>query len=164
MYVDRQTKLLVITGADPCPPARQNESPDEKVDDLRRGMEDYAFKKMPRLALDTINDFHARENDCFQLSRKINIPVEYALVTEQDLKPLFPEGEFDRFWTRFYSKYPNSTGVISFSNPGFNRSFTQALISTGRSCGGLCGAGHLVLLTKTRGMWRVQTKVETWVS
>jgi hypothetical protein len=164
MYLDSHTKLLVIAGADPCSSAKPDEPPDEKVDQLRRQTEDHAFKNMPTLARATISDFRAQEKECFQLTRKLNIPTEYVLVTEKDLEPLFPKSEFDRMWSRFYKKYPGSSGVISFSNPGFNRAFTQALISTSRGCGGLCGAGHLVLLKKTPGGWKVETKVMTWIS
>ena len=86
------------------------------------------------------------------------------LVGQKDLEPLFPKGEFDRAWGKFYAKYPNSSGIINFSNPGFNRIYTQAVVSTGRGCGGLCGAGYFVLLAKEHGAWTVKTKVETWVS
>jgi hypothetical protein len=79
-------------------------------------------------------------------------------------EPRFPKGEFDRAWSKFYAKYPNSSGIISFSNPGFNRGYTQAVVSTGRGCGGLCGAGYFVLLAKEHGVWTVKTKAETWVS
>jgi hypothetical protein len=161
MYLDKP--LLVIQASDPCPPAKGDESSDQKVEELRQQTE-YAFKGMPQLALQTIDDFYARARECHSLQRKLNIPGEYVLVGSKDLEALFPQGGLDRVWSRFYAKYPGSSGIINFSNPGFNQDFTQALISTGRVCGGLCGAGSLVLLKKEQGAWRVETKIGTWVS
>jgi hypothetical protein len=163
MYIDGETKLLVIESS--CPtPSQTPEPPDAKVEEMRQQMEKYAFEKMPELNRETIDDFHARAKECYSLRLQLDIPVKYVIVGGKDLDPLFPKGELDRAWSRFYAKYPGSSGIISFSRPGFNRAFTQALISTGRSCGGLCGAGHFVLLTKDNGGWTVKTKVPTWVS
>ena len=164
MYVDDRTRLLVIEGADPCASPQPTETPDAKVDQMRKQTEDYAFQKMPGLARETIDDFYSREKECHMLANQLDVPIKYVLVTSKDLEPLFPKDEFDRFWSRFYAKYPQSSGTINFSNPGFNRDYTQAVLSTGRMCGGLCGAGHFVLLTKDHGAWRVKTKIETWVS
>ena len=164
MYVDDRTRLLVIAHADPCPTPEPTVTPNPKVEEMRQHMEDDGFQGMPELARETIDDFHARAKECHPLARKLVIPIDYELVGQKDLGQLFPKGEFDRAWTRFYTKYPKSSGIISFSNPGFNRDYTQAVVSTGRGCGGLCGAGYFVLLTKAQNVWTVKTKVGTWVS
>jgi hypothetical protein len=164
MYVDDRTRLLVIAHADPCPTPDAAETPNPKVEEVRQHMEDDGFQGMPELAGETIADFHAHAKECHPLARKLDIPIDYELVGPKDLEQLFPKGEFDRAWRRFYTKYPKSSGVISFSNPGFNRDYTQAVVSTGRGCGGLCGAGYFVLLTKVQNVWTVKTKVGTWVS
>jgi hypothetical protein len=162
MYADATTRLLVIEHEDPCP--KTVEPLDPKVLELRQHMEDSAITDMPQLAPDTLEDFHASANRCQPLERRLDIPVKYVLVRSKDLEPLFPSGEFDRMYRRFYRKYPDSAGIINFSNPGFNRDFTQALISTGRVCGGLCGSGYFVLLEKEDDRWTVQAKVQTWIS
>ncbi|MFZ0060403.1 MAG: hypothetical protein WAL47_00015 [Pyrinomonadaceae bacterium] len=164
MYVDNRTRLLVIEGVDPCPSPQPAETPDAKVEEMRQRMENFAFQKMPELARETIDDFHSRMKECHPLANKLGVPSKYVLVGSKDLKPLFPKGSFDRAWSRFYAKYPGSSGIIQFSNPGFNRDYTQAVVSTGRSCGGLCGEGYFILLTKDQGAWKIKTKVGTWVS
>jgi hypothetical protein len=163
MYIDDRTHMLVIQ-QDPCPTPEPSETPNPKVAELARQMEDQAFRRMPELARDAIEDFHLRAKECHQLSTDLDIPIKHVLVGSKDLEPLFPEGEFDRVWSRFYAKYPQSSGIISFSNPGFNRSYTQAIVSTARGCGGLCGAGYFVLLTKDSGKWKVKSRIGTWVS
>jgi hypothetical protein len=164
IYVDDGVKLLVIEHQGRCPTPAQGEATDEKVQEIRHQMEEYAFKGLGELKRDTIDDFQSKANECHPLSSQLDIPIRYLLVTDKDLEPLFPEGEFDRGWTRFYAKYPASSGIISFSNVGFDLEMKQALVSTGRGCGGLCGAGYFVLLTKDKGLWKVQTKINTWVS
>jgi hypothetical protein len=164
MYVDQRTELLVIQHAASCPTPQPIETPNPKVAEMRQQMETDAFQRMPELARETIDDFHSRSNECHPLANKLDISVKYVLVGQKDLEPLFPKDEFDRAWSKFYAKYPNSSGIISFSNPGFNRGYTQAVVSTGRGCGGLCGAGYFVLLAKEHGVWTVKTKAETWVS
>jgi hypothetical protein len=164
MYVDDRTQLLVIEHADPCPTPEPNETPDPKVIEMRQHMEDYAFKEMSELTRETIDDFHLRIGECHQLANELDVSIKYVLVGSKDLEPLFPKGEVDRGWSRFYAKYAHSPGIIQFSNPGFNRNYTQAVISTGRWCGGLCGAGYFVLLTKDGGVWKMKNKVGTWVS
>jgi len=165
MYVDDPARILVISHQNPCPTTSQaNEALNPQVEQRRQHMEDYAFPQMPQLSRDTIDDFHTRAKECRALARQLDIPVAYVLVGQKDLEPLFPRGEFDREWGRFRAKYRESSGIVSFSNPGFNRDFTQAVVETGQRCGGLCGAGFLVLLTKDQGAWKVTTKIVTWVS
>jgi hypothetical protein len=163
MYLKASIRLLVIQHADDCPPSN-DEASDEKVEDMRRQMDEYAIKELPELQSQTIDDFHAKAKQCFPFRKELDIPMKYTLVSAKDLESLFPQGEFDRAWTRFYSKYPNSSGIISFSNIGFNVEMNQALVSTGKACGGLCGAGHYVLLAKEHGEWHVKSKTMTWIS
>jgi hypothetical protein len=165
MYISDGFKLLVIQTADDCPkPSDENKASDEKIEQMRREMEEYAVKQMPELRHETINDFHAQADKCQHLSRQFDIPVKYVLVTDKDIEPLFPKGEIDRAWQRFYAKYPHSSGIISFSNVGFNPEMNQAFVATSKGCGGLCGAGYYVLLTKKDGVWKVTSKTMTWVS
>jgi hypothetical protein len=164
MYLDDDTHLLVIEGTDPCPTPEADATPDAEVHETAKKMEDAAFEKIPELARETIDDFHARAKECHPLSDKIDVPIKVVLVGSKDLEPLFPKGEFDRAWSRFYAKYPGSSGTITFSNPGFNHDHTQAMIYSGRLCGGLCGAGFLLLLETESGAWKVKSKFGMWVS
>ena len=164
MYVNDGTRLLVIEHEDPCSSAEPKETPEPEVAQMRQQMEDHAFQNLPDLAHETIDDFHARTKECHHLANKLDVPVKYVLVGSKDLEPLFPKGSVDRGWHQFYAKYTNSSGIVQFSNPGFNRDYTQSVVSTGRWCGGLCGSGYFLLLTKDGGVWKVKTKVGTWVS
>ena len=161
MYVNDRVKLIVMDNqTTKCLPLPG----DGKVADMIRSMEESAVKKMPELSRDTVDDFQAKKKECHPLSAKFNIPVKYVLVSKEDLDPLFPKGKPDRMWSLFYKKYPDSAGIINFSNVGFNRTMTQAFIYTSNGCGGLCGAGYYVLLTKKDEVWSIKTKLQVWVS
>lgn len=164
MYLEQEPKLLVIWQDTYCPQTPDEDKPDEKVDDIRRQMEEYAAGKLSALKDETIKDFRAHARECRSLGRQFDAPVKYLLITRKDFDSLFHQGEIEGGWNRFYKKYPGSSGVIGFSNEGFNSQMDQALVSTSRGCGGLCGAGYYVLLAKEQGVWKVQSKVMTWVS
>ena len=54
-------------------------------------------------------------------------------------------------------------GYARFSLPGYTED-GKALVYAGYSCGGLCGAGWLFLLTRTEGVWRVVHLTSVWMS
>jgi hypothetical protein len=164
MYLEEGVKLLVIQNQDDCQSAStESEAPKEKVEEMRRHMEEWATGQMPALKHETIDEFH-KSRKCNSLSHRLDVPVRYVLVNDKDLNGVFLKGEFDRAWRRFYAKYRDSSGIISFSNIGFNPEMNQAFVYTGRVCGGLCGMGYFVLLTKDLGRWKVESKICTWVS
>src|SRR5262245_16119535 len=71
-----------------------------------------------------------------------DLGTNYLLYTETDVS----NDDVHNFWTAFYNKYPLSSGLIFFSNVGFNEQHDQAFVYAGRSCGGLCGEGAYFLL------------------
>lgn len=164
MYLGQESKLLVVERDNYCQQTPEGEKVDEKIEDMRRQMEEDAFSRLPALKAETINDFHARAKECHPLEGQFDIPIKYQLISSRDLDSLFHVGEIEGGWSRFYKKYPGSSGVISFSNVGFNSEMNQALVSTSRGCGGLCGAGYFVILAKEQGVWKVGSKIMTWVS
>jgi hypothetical protein len=160
MYAEDGTKLLVVSREAVCVPA----SGDEEVEELPDRMGAFAIKELRELKQDTIDDFRVTAKQCRSLSEQLDIPVKYVFVTEKEIERLFEKGGLGQAWEHFYSRYPNSSGIIGFSNVGFDREMNQALVATSRSCGSLCGAGHYVLLTKDNGVWKVHSKTMTWIS
>jgi hypothetical protein len=116
-------------------------------------------KLMPEAELQTLDSYLLRNKGAQEL-RVSNLGINYIIVRDSDL----PDGEFDDFWDRFYKKYPNSPGIVYFSNVGFNDKYDQAFVYVGRSCGGLCGSGEYVLLKKVNRSWEIVDEEELWVS
>lgn len=122
------------------------------------------WRTLPEAAPETLVDYLMKNKSSQHLSRIDGLKIRAVLVGEDDAKALFPEHEFDRAWTRFYAKYPNSSGLITVSRVGFNRRYDQAVVYVARNCGGLCGAGTYVLLVKKHGFWTIQNQAGVWVS
>jgi hypothetical protein len=113
---------------------------------------------IPAAELQTLDNYLARNKASGELMVS-NLGFNYVLVKDNDLPP-------DRldFWAKFYDKYPNSPGVIYFSNVGFNENHDQAFVYVGRTCDGLCGSGEYVLLSKADGTWKIVGEQGLWVS
>jgi hypothetical protein len=155
MYVEDFIQLLVIKHEHDCEvPSPQQEG------SLLPDSEQWAIKQMPGLKGETIDDFQSKPRRCNSLTSKLDIPISYELVDDRELEKLFR----DRSWTGFNARYPSSSGIIILSTIGFNREMDQAFLYTARGCGGLCGAGYYVLLTKDDRGWKVQKKINVWVS
>jgi hypothetical protein len=115
-------------------------------------------KLMPEAEAKTLDDYLAK-NETSEPLRVSNPGIDYVIMKDSDLQ----DAKFD-FWTKFYKKYPNSSGIVFFSNVGFNDRHDQAFVYAGRSCGGLCGAGDYVLLGKVNGKWTILKEQGLWVS
>ena len=68
------------------------------------------------------------------------------------------------WWEDFYATFPDSRGYVEFTLPVFSPDRTQALLYVSHSCGGLCGTGWLVYLTKAAGRWSIADKTMLWIS
>ena len=159
LYVEQDTSLVVIQNEDACPDADQELA---EIPQNQEESENSAFAALDGLKAETIKNFHQNLGRCDRLQRKLSIPVQYVLVNRTELDQMFTS--VGRGWSQFYRKYPESSGILSFSYVGFDSEGQQALVGTSRGCGGLCGSGGLVLLTKVDGSWRVKKHVVTWVS
>ena len=84
-----------------------------------------------------------------RLQAKFKLEIPYQLISfEKILFITKAEG-----WDGFYKKYPDSGGFIDLSAVGFNAEKTIAIVSQGRWCGDLCGAGRYYVLQKKDGKW-----------
>jgi hypothetical protein len=134
-----------------------------KADTLEPERNPEAFHRMvkgsmPETESQTLDNYLLRNETSEQL-KVWNPGINYVLVTNSDL----PTSAYD-FWGNFYEKFPNSSGIIAFSNVGFNQQQDQALVYVARSCGGLCGSGDFVLLKKINGKWEIANEEGIWVS
>ncbi len=131
-------------------------------DDSLEPESDTAFHKlvkgsMPETESQTVDDYLLRNETPEQL-KLWNPGINYVLVTNSDLP------RTGNFWGEFEKKFPNSAGILTFSNIGFNQHYDQALVYVAHSCGDLCGEGDFVLLRKVNGRWEVFKAQNLWVS
>jgi hypothetical protein len=147
MYVDGHAKLLVIVDGNHYPGL----------------LEGATFDEIPETKREAFNDFRAKAKDSLSLNKSFDIPIGYVIVSDKEIDSLFSKYGISG-WDRFYAKYPHSSGIIGFSNVGFNSEMSQAVVYTSRGCGGLCGEGNIVILKKEQGVWKVESKEMLWVS
>jgi len=114
---------------------------------------------MPEAEMQTLDNYILRNMGPEQL-KVWNLGINCVVATDSELL----DHKLGDFWTSFYKKYPNSAGLVSFSNVGFNDRHDQALVYVSRACGYTCGEGAYVLLRKVKGKWEIQIDQGLWVS
>lgn len=114
---------------------------------------------MPEVDSETLDNYLA-VNQTSQPLLVSDLATNYVIVTDLDLHL----DDINNFWPAFYKQYPGSSGLISFSNVGFNEQHDQAFLYASRSCGGLCGEGSYFLLKKVNGRWEIVKEQGLWVS
>jgi hypothetical protein len=97
------------------------------------------------------------------LEKRFVLPVECTLITEDEVDGYFTQAGSGG-WSSFYHTYPDSRGFLRFSRVAINRSATQAFLYVEHRCGGLCGTGHHVFLSKQDGKWVVKKTHLLWIS
>lgn len=165
LYIHDGVKQLVIQQQTTC----VNHTKDKKASNESGSFDEYIMNKLMQEFPNGdhfSDDFFARQKDCYSLSQRLDVPVKYVLISTEEHEALFPKDHYDltEVWKKFYEKYPSSSGIINFSNVGFNTDMSKALVYTGQGCGELCGAGYIVLLAKEQGVWKVKGKRPEWVS
>lgn len=153
---DDTTKLIVLQSETTGCPMYEDESLHEKWGHSET-FHQTAKRLFPEAETKTLDDYLAK-NKISEPLRISNPGINYVIVKDSDLPNDGP------FWARFYERYPNSSGIVFFSNVGFNDRHDQAFVYAGRSCGGLCGSGDYVLLGKVNGKWTILKDEGLWVS
>lgn len=95
---------------------------------------------------------NARPLDLRSMMGALSASRPVRVVTRQELD-LLPGRNPDAYWHSFYTKYPNSGGLITVTRPGFSADGATALMYIGRACGGRCGAFGYAVLRKEHGRW-----------
>jgi hypothetical protein len=117
---------------------------------------------------ETIADFEAKHSSSMKLKPLFSLHLPYTLLSEVNYESIFGATANNNgtaeYWTKFYSKYPDSGGYIWLSNVGFNKARSQALVYHVHWCGELCGTGFYVLLNRPGNEWKVEKAEMIWIS
>jgi hypothetical protein len=91
----------------------------------------------------------------YTLERRLHIRVKYLLLTDTQPDALFRQ-DLRSAWDEYWRKYPNATGLLTFSRVAFNAANNKAFLYASEVCGPLCGNGYSFVLEKTNGVWKGQ--------
>jgi hypothetical protein len=110
---------------------------------------------------DTLADFEQKNQHPSLLDYKFNIKEKYLLFSHEEYMDMDPLGPF---WYKFDSRYPNSSGILSYSRVGFNCTRDKAIVYESWWAGSTAGSGRIILLIKVNGVWTLKNGVLLWVS
>jgi hypothetical protein len=112
-----------------------------------------------------ISDYQARNQQphSLKLLTGAGLRVPVVLVTSESLRVL-PGDDPEKYWDRFYRRFPHSDGSISLSAIGYNAKGDAALLMVSHGCGALCGSGSIVVVRRDDGRWHVVSNTNLWMS
>ncbi len=154
---NHEIKLIVLWAETTGCPIYENESVRKQWHS--QTLHEMQKESMPEVSPQTLDNYLAA-NESSKPLRVANLGIDYVLVRDDDL----PAGNYERFWTSFHKKYPNSSGIRFFSNVGFNDRHDEAFVYAAKTCGGLCGGGEYFSLKKVNGKWEILKQHPLWVS
>ena len=118
-------------------------------------------KQLPSLSEATLNDFRANNKNRILLKDLFSSPSKRVFISDEELHNTLKD-KLD--WDSFYKKYPNSQGVLTLSNVGFDKEMKQAFVYIANLKGSNSGVGFYVLLEKQNDKWRIKEKFEAWLA
>jgi hypothetical protein len=156
-YFNLSGRPLVIT-------AQTSVDDDKEV--LRKDVLRHLTREFPAPYPKTIADFKAKNAHSLPLDQKLPGINSYTLVPSEELDKLWDGCKTGKTcgWDLFYSKYPDSSGIVNVSRVGFSASGDDALVYLGHRSDWKAGTGYLVLLHKNNGDWDVVKSVVVWMS
>jgi hypothetical protein len=122
-------------------------------------------KFLAKLSPDTRADYQAKNKKSMSLPQPCTLAPECSAEDVVSLTAIVvTKNKNDKGWKNFFSKYPNSPGILLVSRIGFNADKTEAIVYAGKSCGTLCGEGYYVRLTKIGERWTVADQTTVWIA
>ncbi len=118
--------------------------------------------QMTGLDEETAGSFRVRNEAAYPVRPDMDLGLPYVLLTDAEFDEIFAINTSG--WDVFYTRYPNSPGMTTVSQVGFNDDYTQALVYVGTMSHWLAGAGYYILLEKSFGAWQVDQQVMAWIS
>jgi hypothetical protein len=125
---------------------------------------DYLFENLKLLTPELYGDFRGRNDQVYLLETKFSFNLEYKLIPRAEMDELFSNCGQGGWWPEFYRRYPNSSGIITFSRVGYSADGKTAMVYVGYGCGGLCGQGNDLILVLENGQWKIKEEVMIWIS
>ena len=115
------------------------------------------------LRADTIQDFFEKSCTVGRLSTTFHTDLPRTFIATESIHfegwPVEKNGP-----PSFEQRFPGASGIISFSQVGFDSNLREAIVSTSFVCGGMCGIGRRYVLKKKWDQWEIATKSTVSVS
>jgi len=161
LYGEPNTRLLLLRDSASAQFTTDSAGEFRRIDVVLASARGRGWRDSLGLDRSTIADF-ARRNSTPGLACSAP-PSRYNVWILHQGDPISVKGSIDASRpTRFDPAYP---GIIFVSRAGLSADRRQALLTVSNICGGLCGAGFVVVLHRDGdGRWRITRAEELWVS
>jgi hypothetical protein len=127
-----------------------------------------------RLAREFASDFSAQSLESFldnntppgrtePLPSSFRVRGPYKLV-DQDTAKKYRELNDPDISLALHRVFPNSPGILTFSNAGFNKTGDEALLYAEIYSGSLNAEGTYFVLSRETGVWSIKKAYRRWVS
>lgn len=88
--------------------------------------------------------------------------IEIETITNKKYNSYFKKLRLiNRGWNGIERKY-NTNKVVEFSKVNYHGQFASTYYAI--HCGGLCGAGNIVIFEKVNGKWKIVTEINLWMA
>jgi hypothetical protein len=145
-----------VAPTDPLVLQRQTINPRTIYGDLLSDVVRQAFLdpaiRLAYAGSDTVARFLQMEGE--EEIRAIVGTANVRFIEKKELDRLMRQGPDS--WVHFQKRFGSGVKLIRLSRIARNDEGTVALLCISYSCGPLCGKGHLVLLRRESGFWRVE--------
>jgi hypothetical protein len=124
-----------------------------------------ALYRIPGIDSAAIRDYETRNLQPHSLKYlpTLGLRLPVVLATSESLRVVPGEGP-EKYWNRFYQRYPHSGGSIILSAIGYNVKGDVAILMVEHGCGGLCGSGSTVVVRRDDGRWHLIAVQNLWMS
>jgi hypothetical protein len=114
-------------------------------------------KRLPSLSAATFEDFLSQNKTSISLKDSFSLQPKRVIISEEEQKSLFSKG-----WEGVRRKYPNSQGLTTLSNTGFDSEMNQALVHVISTREAIDGFAFYAVLEKQNEKWQVKEKFTDW--
>jgi len=156
LFVKDDVKLLVIqkqTSYCAPPDCKPLGTVEERIADMK--------KNLSPASEETLRDYEFKNTQPLILNSNFDLPVEYILLDQAELKK---DQDGDRADSFYEKNFQDARGMIILSNVAFNKDRTEAIVLVELLFCPLCREGDTVLLEKKSGMWTVKKNFGGWIS
>jgi hypothetical protein len=130
---------------------------------------DFAYKGMrPIITKDTlwlglIERLSKKMKRSFPIKNKFSPELKVRIIGKHDYLKYFGKKK-ERYtdWDKFYQDYTSNAVLVDLSEVVSDGQ--RAVFYFGERCGGLCGAGGLILFYNDNGTWKYLREIGMWIS
>lgn len=124
------------------------------------------FKQnFPELSKTVFNDYKKKNSTIASLENKFEIISKTVkLISKDELDSIFSTQYGTENWSRFYTEFPKSKGLITLSRIGYNSCRTEAVLEIIIIKESLNAEGWILLLKKENNIWKIEKMFQTWIS